>query len=164
MSPQACIQRVEWFVKQDCTGSWRQGTGKGDTLLLASGKLVWVTVTEFGKADGRKQARDTRIAFGAWEAFDPKGNVLRSAQMGKQGVVLEDHPDPTVFRGNPTRNTLIDRSDRSGHAHTVDPDFAGIGPVEPGDQAKGRGLAAPARPKQGENLAGVQIETDPGDS
>jgi len=58
LNTQACVQRIEWFVKQDCTGPGCERAGKCDTLLLASGKLVRVAVTEFGKADDCEQAGD----------------------------------------------------------------------------------------------------------
>jgi hypothetical protein len=47
-----------------------------------------------------------------------------------------------------------------GHVLAIDQDAPGAGPLEAGEQAQQRGLAAAGRPQQGEQLVGADLERD----
>ena len=68
--------------------------------------------------------------------------------MREQGVALEDHPDVA----------LVGRE--AGDLRGADADLTRVGLDEPGNHAEGGGLAAPARPEQGDELAGAHVEGD----
>jgi hypothetical protein len=66
--------------------------------------------------------------------------------MGKQRVVLKDHPQPAIVGRLPARRGLID------------PNVAPIGLFEPGDQPQRGGLAAARRPEQRKEFAALHGE------
>src|SRR5215217_6392836 len=70
--------------------------------------------------------------------------------MGKEGVVLEDHPDPPLLR----RDVHSAPGDQSaGYL-----DLAGVGGLEAGQKSQGRRLAAPGGPKEGQDLPLCKLE------
>src|SRR5207244_11474692 len=83
----------------------------------------------------------------------PETHVLVHRQVGKQGVALEYQADIALLR-----------------RHVADcvaakADLAGIRRLEAGDDAQGRGLAAPARAEQAHQLALLHLQRQavPGD-
>ena len=70
-----------------------QSTGQGDTLLLATGKLVGHAAFHAGKLH---QLKDLRHFFldhlvGELAQFQAIGDVVENIVMGKQRITLEDH-------------------------------------------------------------------------
>src|SRR4051812_46925573 len=76
------------------------------------------------------------LLLGAFPDLEPEGDVLTDGHPLERGVVLEDeaHP-PLLWR-------------KRGGVGLEDRDFAGVGHLEPRDDAEERGLAAAARPEQ----------------
>jgi hypothetical protein len=70
----------------------------------------------------------------------------------EEGVVLHDDPDPAALRG--------DERGGAGDEPAADGDGARIGRFEPGDEAEEGGLAAPARPQDSDELAGLDLQVD----
>ena len=66
--------------------------------------------------------------------FDGELHVFPDAHMGPQGVGLEHHADEPLVGG---QHVIL-----VGHHLLTDPDLAGGGVVEPGQQPQQRGLAA----------------------
>ena len=65
-------------------------------------------------------------------------------------------PDPALLgRDDPTGAGA-----GAGDLVAEQPDRAGVGVLEPGDEAQQRRLAAPRRSQQGEELAGRDVEVD----
>ena len=77
-------------------------------------------------------------------------DVGEHGEVGKQSVVLEHQADAAGLR------RLI--STAAGHAPVIDADLAGIGRVEPGDQAQQRALPAAGTAENGQDLARRQRE------
>jgi len=65
-----------------------------------------------------------------------KGHVVENRHMGKQGVALKNRIDRALLGGD------------GGHVDAADVDFAGGGPVKPGQQAQQGSLAAARRPQK----------------
>src|SRR2546426_6063548 len=68
--------------------------------------------------------------------------------MRKEGVMLEDHPEPPCHRLDP-RDVL-----------SVNHDAAGIGGLKAGEKTKRGRLSAPARPKEGQQLATLECQRE----
>jgi hypothetical protein len=85
-----------------------------------------------------------------FDPLDPKAvlDVLQHVQVREQRVVLEDRVD----------RPLIGCAPRDVDA--VQLDRAGVGELEPGDHAKGRGLARTGRAEQREELARDDLQRE----
>ena len=93
----------------------------------------------------------TGLHFGTRNAaaLQTEGDVLRDRHMRKEGVALKDHPGIAAVRWE-SRDIALAKED-----------LPGCDIHEAGKHSQGRGLAAAARAKQGEELAVMdgQIET-----
>ena len=87
----------------------------------------------------------------AVDAADPEPvlDVPLGGHVRKQRVRLEHHPHVALVGWH------------ARHVLAVDEDAPGVGPVEAGDEAERRRLAAPGGPEQGEELALREREIDP---
>ena len=83
----------------------------------------------------------------------PVGDVLGDGQMGEQRPVLEHHPDPAVLGGT----THV----RSSLTRPPTHDQPCVGPLETGDGAQQRGLAAATRAEQSAHCRGVDRQRHP---
>src|SRR5690606_38212797 len=70
----------------------------------------------------------------------------------EQRPVLEDHADAAPLGRHPDPGADEDAA--------ADGDGARVGPLEPGDRAQERRLAAAARPEQGDDRAGGHVQVD----
>ena len=101
----------------------------------------------------RDQGKRLRHALGnliLGDAFAPQpvADIRRHIHVREEGVGLEHHVDRSQVRRN------------AGHVLAVDLDAAGIGRLQPGQQAEQRGLAAARAAQQGEQLAAGDLEID----
>ena len=77
-----------------------------------------------------------------------EGHVLGDVEVGEQRVALEHRVDgPPLGR-------------RARHVDAVDQDLAAVGTLEAADQAERRGLAAPGRAEEGEELPRRDLQID----
>jgi len=85
-------------------------------------------------------------ALGAWQVLQPKGHVLRCAEVGEQRVGLE-------------QNAVVAGLGRQlGNVAVADVQLALVLPLKAGDAAQQRGLAAARRPQQAHQLAGGDVQ------
>ena len=136
--PQKRIEGRQRFVQQQNLRFGDQGAGKGDTLLLAAGKLRRQTVGERNHMHQFKHFHRPALAGQAVNAphAQAERHVVGNAQMRKQRIVLEHHRRSALC-GRKRRDIASAQQDRSfGHR------------LVSGDHAKRRGLAASRRSQQ----------------
>src|SRR5262249_8210089 len=114
-------------------------------LAHAAGKLVGIVLGETGETGAREIVADHVLDGGGWRAphLEAVGGVVPHRHPGEDGVALEDH--------------RIHRALRMGR---LDLDGAGGDRFEAGKDAQQRGLAAPARPDDHEELAVGDVDRD----
>src|SRR5581483_7383131 len=86
--------------------------------------------------------------------LEREGRVVEDGHVWPDGVALEHHGDRPVHRRR------VPPGSAGEDYLPVDADFAGIGPLEPGQTAQDRGLATTAGAKDREEAAGVDVEAD----
>ena len=103
-----------------------------------------------GEADERQQLVHARCHARAGDAsrLEAIGDVARHRQVGKQRIRLEDDAVVALARRQA-------RHVAAGHAHGAE-----VLPLEPGDDAQQRRLAAAARPEETHELAVADLEAD----
>ena len=139
------VEVREGFVEQDEVGTRGQCPCQGDTLLLAPGQSRRQSVRLTAHADQVECLPDPSAALGPVDAPHAVPDVVRHAEVGEEGVVLEHQCHAASLGGH----------ERAwpGDLAPVDHDRAGIGSVEPSDEAKRGRLAAARGPEQGHQIA-----------
>ncbi len=121
---QRCVEVGERLVEEHEVRRRRERASERDALLLAARQLVHRPPLRARQADELERLADPPgIGLAAQAVADVAGHV----HVRKEGVVLEDHPDPA----------LLSRHEAVGTRHDLaaDDDLARIGPFEAGDQA-----------------------------
>ena len=136
------IQRGQRFVQQQQARAARQRARQRHALLLAARELRRPALLEARKVKLRKQRRYAPATLGGSEVAQAVAQVARHREMGKQSVVLEDETDAALLR------RALDAARGVEPGLFIEPDEALVGPVEPGEAAQHRGLAAARRPEQ----------------
>ena len=103
-----------------------------------------------GRARARPSSRMRRAVVAA--QLERVGDVLEHGHVRPDRVRLEDHAEVALVGRHERRRR------RRGDDAPAQRDLAGVGTLEAGDQAQGRGLAAAARPEQREDLAAPDLE------
>ena len=93
---------------------------------------------------------DAPIALGARDPADaePERHVGPDVEVREQAVALEDHADVALVGGHPH------------DVRTADGDTAGVRLLEAGGHAQRRGLPAPGRAEQTDQLARLEGEIE----
>ena len=148
-APGVRVERSEGLVEQHELRPGGERPGQRDPLLLAAGELAWLAGAEPGEPDDLEQLLDpstsARVPSGQREA-DVGGHV----EVGEESALLRDEADPAgIRREGPLR---------SGDAGAAEVDRAVVRPLEAGEEAEQRRLAAPARPEDGEETAALLVE------
>ena len=146
-APQLEIQRTERLIEQHDLGLQDDRAGQGDPLPLAARKLTghpmcedaWIQPDRLESASNPAGDVGRRNA----SALEAERDVAAHIQVRKQRVALEHHPE--LPRIGPL---LVD-------ATAGDPDLAGVGILEPGQESKRGGLPAARRAQQGEELTAL---------
>jgi hypothetical protein len=151
------------LVQQQDVGLHRQGTGDGDSLLLAAGELGRIRVRLVGKTDQVEQGSGLLLGFVPGLAQDVDrglGHVAQYAHVGEQVELLEDHghaaadaPDVRLAGRNQVLALLFVEQ-----VLAVDSDRAGVRLGQRHQHAQDRGLAGPARADQGHAFAVADLE------
>ena len=143
------VERPERLVHQEDAGAEDERPGQRHPLLLAARQLAREPVAVPRQAHQRRasppRARPPRRAETP-RTRSGKGHVLADRQVRKERVVLEHHADLAAMGRQP------------GHVHAVDPDRAGVGRLEPGDQVQGGRLAAARGAEERQELARLDRE------
>jgi hypothetical protein len=126
-------------------------------LLLAAGELGRLALGELFERNGLQDAQHALPDVGARAPFrghaQGKGGVLEDRHVRPDRIGLEHHAEAApVRRHEDVAAGGVDRLARHR-------DFAGLRALEAGDRAERSGLAAAARAKQREELAGGHVET-----
>lgn len=147
---QVLVERRQWLVEQQDLGIEHQRPGDRDALLLSAGKGIRALVAMLGQAHDVEHLRNPAPPFTARVPAYAQGeiDVIGNAEMRKQRVALEHHPEIAVLRR------------AAGDVRIAVKDAPGRGHREPGDGHQQRSLARAGRPKQREELAGADVQGD----
>ena len=149
LHPQGGVEVRERLVEEQHAGFGGEGTGQRHPLLLPPGERAGQPVAQALEADHGERPVHPRRPGPAGQAV---GDVRGHGHVREQGPVLEHHADLASLGRHP---------DRVARQHApAGADHAGVGPLEPGDRAQQRGLAAPARSEEGDDLAGADLQVD----
>ncbi len=135
----------------------RQRARDLDQLLLRAAELLQGHARVASEADrvdqhrGRAADLPTVKAPEAIRRHVTEEQVLGDRQIGEQPRMLMDH-------GNPAAEGIEGRAQLNGRP--VEHDLPGIGPIEAAQKLDAGALAGTVFPKQGEHLAGAQIQGD----
>ena len=141
------VERPERLVEQQDAGVERERPREPDALLHAAGNLVRIVRGKAVELDELHEAFGARLAFRRRKFRDlqAEGDVLRHREPRKQVELLEHH--------GARRRRLLHALARHEHG------ALGRG-LEAMQDAQQRGLAAPARADDGDELAGADFEAN----
>ncbi len=114
--------------------------------MLSAGELRRSTVRTFGESHPFEPTPDAVIPFLSGEAAQAIGNILKGAQVGKQGIGLENDTAMSLSR------------ERIGDVPAIQNKCARSRGFESCDQPKQRGLAATAGTENADEFALIDIE------
>ena len=151
---QRLVERGQGLVEQQDARSRDDRPGERDALTLPTGQGVGPAPGELAQLDGLERLGDERpSACGRHlRATQRVGDVVRHAEVGPHGVVLEDHAEP-AFLGREVYPVADEGA-------VADPDRARRGAFEPGDGAEEGGLAGTGRAHEGEDPPGVHVDIE----
>ena len=137
------VEVGQGFVHQQNPRTNYQRPRQGNPLSLTTAHLRRITVGQVSETDAFQCLLGTGVDFGAGHLAGAQAvsDVLEGRFVGKQRVVLKHHADVAVMRGNVRHLILIEQ------------DAPTVGFMETGNTAQQGGLAATARPQQGEKSA-----------
>ena len=142
------IQIAHRFVQKVETGIAQQGAAESHPLPLTAGQLLRTTLRLVGQLNRLQHRIDTPPPLGRRHSSDlqTEVEVVPDAQVRKQGIALEDHADPSLFR----------RGGIQAPAFQFDATFIRL--LQACDQAESRALAAAARSQQRDTFTGLNLE------
>ncbi len=147
----ACVERAERLVEEQDGRVDRERPREPHALALPAGELRGIALAEGLELDELQQLADALLDLGLRPLLhaQTERDVLVHGHVPERGVVLEDEADPAALR----------RERR--HVRAVEEDAARVRPLEPGDHAQKRRLAASARTEKGGQRAApcTSIET-----
>ena len=150
MQAEERVEVRERLVHEQHRRIHHEGAGHRDPLALATRKLSRVTVQEGQEPQEVGALADAARNLGLWAPLhaQPEPDVALDGHVRKHGVALEDHRDPAMAR----------REVR--HVAVADPDPPLVGPLESGDAAEQRRLAAARRTEKNHELSVANGERD----
>ena len=148
--PHLHVQVGEGLIQQHHAGLGRQGPGQGEPLPLASGEFMGIAVLQPLQAEQGKQPAHP---IGSLSPAQAEAGIGHGVEMGKEGVVLKDHPHPPTLRRQ--------EAGVAGHLPPINPDPTTLGLFKAGDQAQQGGLATAGGAQQAEQFALGQGEIHP---
>ena len=148
-----CVETGERLVQQQEARAANQCSRQRNPLLLGARELVRVAGCESIDSNELQGIVDPSIPLGSrnLQGIQHEPEISRDRQVGPQGEVLEHEPDLTAVRRQQVPM-------RAGSLYIPQPDFASIGHVKTGDEAKQGGLAASAGPEDHDRLTGCDGE------
>ena len=143
VDPQPRVERAERLVEQQHRRLQHERAGERDPLLLAAGELRGAALAEALQSHEVHRLVHAPAPVGLADPLvaQPERDVVRDRLVREERVALEDRVDAPLVRR------------RARHVDAVEQDRAGVGPLEPGDQAQRRRLAAARRAEHREELA-----------
>ena len=142
------VQRRQRFVQQHHRRFHGQGAGDGDALFLAARKLADHLVGGIWQINQCQQFLGAFAAGGLVDAahFQPERDILPDRHQGKQRKVLEDKRGGALVRALAAHILAADADDTFGWL------------VEPRNHPQDGGLTASRRPKEREELSGLDVD------
>jgi hypothetical protein len=142
------VQSTERLVEKEQRRPVGEGSRERDPLLLPSGQRAREAARQRLHANGREGLAHALLDLAPRHppALRTEGDVLRHRHVREEGIALEDH----------VRVPLVGRHVR--RIPSVDQDLSLRQPLEAGQHAERRRLAAPAGAEQREELAPAHIE------
>ena len=147
---QVRIERGQRLIEQEQPGLQRQRAGGRHALALAPGELLDAPVAHPLERDERQELRHTGRDPFLLGTADPQAvaHVAGDVQVREQRQALEHHADVAGVR-RPVGDVVV-----------VEEDAALCRTLESGDHAQQRGLAAPRRSEERDQLPGRELEVD----
>ena len=144
------------LVAPDDLGLVHQGPRDGHTLLLAAGELRRVVLLPVGEPHERQRFGGALAGLGGSGARDQHWHldVLHRGEHGEQVEGLED----VAHAGGAVARLLV--VGHGGQLGAADAHAARVDLVEAGEAVEQRGLAAAARPHDGDHLAALHGQVD----
>ena len=150
LDTQLGVQVRQRLVHQEDLRLTDDRAAHGDALTLAAGQSLGLTVQVGLQVEDLCCLFDALVDLGLGHARDLQGeaHVLAHGHVRVEGVVLEDHGDVTVLRGN------------VGDVLIADEDTASVDVLQACEHTQGGGLAAAGGADQDEELAVSNIEAE----
>ena len=137
------------FIEKNHAGCRCKSASQGQPLTLPAGELMGKTLVQISKPHQVEQPARTAVVLAGTQA---KASVLPGGEMGKQGIVLEDHADATALWRQPATGP--------GNSAFLQPNLTTIGTFKTSNQPKQGCLAATRRSEQANKFTGRQVEID----
>src|SRR2546425_10367543 len=149
--PDLRVERRERLVEEEGLRAAGERAGERDPLLLAARELVRVAAPETTPARQRDHLRRApREPYGPPSGHPPaEGDVLGDRHGREERVRLEDDADGAAARRHVVDDTIVEA------------DLARVGPLEAGDQAERRRLAATRAADEGDELPPADLQGEP---
>ncbi len=141
---QVDVEVGEGLVHEHQLRSQGYGPGQGDALLLTPAEGVGKAVLREGETHPLQNLGRPAVALLGGYSFEAEDDILDDGEMGKEGVVLEDHRD----------RSLLGRHDLAavGHALSRDVDASGLGRLQPAGEPEDGCLATAGGAEEADNL------------
>ena len=144
------VERAERLVEEQHLGIGRQCADQRDALLLPAGELGGVAIRLLFQPHEAEQFHHAvaDLLLGRLADAQPEGDVLEHGHVPEEGVVLEHEPDVAVAGRVP------------GDVVVLEQHGAGVGNLQPGDDAEQGGLARSRRAQERDELTGGALDGD----
>ena len=148
-----CVQVGQRLVKEEDRRITDHGAAQSDTLTLTAGQSLGLTLKQMLQVKDLGGFVDAlvNLVLGDIAQGQTESDVLVNGHMGVQCVVLENHGDVTVFRGD-----LVDQS-------VADVQLAAGDGLQTRDHTQGGGLAAAGGADQNDEFLVLDLKVEVGD-
>ena len=147
---QAGIQVAEGLVEENKRGFGCKRSCESDSLLLAAAQFVRHATFQASQTGQIQDLLRARLSVVCPHSAKPELNVGKNGDVGKEGVLLEDHADAAPF------GLQVDRP--ACHDCSVDLYGSGVDAFKSGDQSQRCRFAATGGAQQGEQFAAVNLQ------
>ena len=153
--PKPAVETRERLVHQEDAGTWHDGAGQRDALLLAAGSLMRIGIRHMRQPDARERRERLLAPRPAIERAKPEHDVAQNRHMREQRIILEHQADRPLLRRDEHRRAvdLLAIDQHPPRIRAIDARR---------DPEKGR-LAAPGMAEERDHLAGLDVEAHPGE-
>ena len=110
LSSQLCIQVGQRLVHQEYLGAADNGASHGNTLSLAAGKSLWLTVQQMLQVENLGCVMHFLVNLILWcfSQLQSERHVVIYGHMWIQSIVLEYHGDISVLWFNVINQLIVD--------------------------------------------------------
>ena len=146
--PEGRVEVGKRLVEQEQLGLLDQGAPDGHALALAAGQLAGLALEQLVDLEHARGIADAALDVGGGNArvAEPERHVLADAHVRIERVMLEDHGD-AALAGRQRVDALA-----------FEPDLAGVGGFQAGDDAQQGRLAGSGRTEESDELASLEAQ------